>query len=91
MDRAEVSSICFNQQSTFVACCSDRGTVHIFSLESGAANNGASAGGAGGAAGGGAGGGARGRGTGMVDDVPRPGSAGAAGSSSAGAMNTMSG
>ncbi|CAM9898491.1 unnamed protein product, partial [Ectocarpus sp. 6 AP-2014] len=38
MDRAEVSSICFNQQSTFVACCSDRGTVHIFSLEPGTSN-----------------------------------------------------
>lgn len=35
MDRAEISSICFNQQSTFVACCSDRGTAHIFSLEAG--------------------------------------------------------
>ncbi|CAN0550777.1 unnamed protein product, partial [Laminaria digitata] len=38
MDRAEVSSICFNQQSTFVACCSDRGTVHIFSLDPGMTN-----------------------------------------------------
>lgn len=47
MDRAEVSSICFNQQSTFVACCSDRGTVHIFSLEPGT-SNGPGAGGGGG-------------------------------------------
>lgn len=38
MDRADITSICFNQQSTFVACCSDRGTVHIFSLESGSSN-----------------------------------------------------
>lgn len=38
MDRADITSICFNQQSTFVACCSDRGTVHIFSLEGGSSN-----------------------------------------------------
>ncbi|CAM9633934.1 unnamed protein product, partial [Sphacelaria rigidula] len=44
MDRAEVTSICFNQQSTFVACCSDRGTVHIFSLEAGVKNNSGAAG-----------------------------------------------
>jgi WD repeat-containing protein 45 len=32
MDRADITSICFNQTSTFIACCSDRGTVHIFTL-----------------------------------------------------------
>ena len=32
MDRAEIYSISFNPASTFVACSSDKGTVHIFSL-----------------------------------------------------------
>ncbi|CAN0352115.1 unnamed protein product, partial [Discosporangium mesarthrocarpum] len=40
MDRAEVTSICFNQPGTFVACCSDRGTVHIFSLQGGVGGGG---------------------------------------------------
>jgi WD40 repeat protein len=32
MDRAEIYSICFNQTSSFLACSSDKGTVHIFAL-----------------------------------------------------------
>lgn len=32
MDRAEIYCICFNSFSTFVACSSDKGTVHIYSL-----------------------------------------------------------
>lgn len=32
MDRAEIYSICFNPTTTFLACSSDKGTVHIFSL-----------------------------------------------------------
>lgn len=32
MDRAEVYSIAFNATSTFLACSSDKGTVHIFAL-----------------------------------------------------------
>ena len=32
MDRAEIYSIAFNQTTTFLACSSDKGTVHIFSL-----------------------------------------------------------
>lgn len=34
MDRAEIYCICFNQSSSFVACSSDKGTVHIYSLTS---------------------------------------------------------
>lgn len=85
MDRAEVTSICFNQQSTFVACCSDRGTVHIFSLEAGVKNN---SGAAGAMMGGGGGGG------GMApDESPRMGAAtGARRSNGAsGTLNAMSG
>jgi len=36
MDRAEIYCICFNQTSSFLACSSDKGTVHIYSLS---ANN----------------------------------------------------
>lgn len=32
MDKAEIYCICFNVTSTFVACSSDKGTIHIFSL-----------------------------------------------------------
>jgi hypothetical protein len=32
MDRADIYSIVFNQQSTHIACSSDKGTIHIFSL-----------------------------------------------------------
>lgn len=32
MDRAEIYCICFNQTSTYLACSSDKGTVHIYSL-----------------------------------------------------------
>mmetsp|Transcript_7606 Transcript_7606/g.11401 ORF Transcript_7606/g.11401 Transcript_7606/m.11401 type:complete len:430 (+) Transcript_7606:73-1362(+) len=38
MDRADITSLCFNQSNTFLACCSDRGTVHIFALGSGEKN-----------------------------------------------------
>jgi hypothetical protein len=34
MDRAEIFCLCFNQLSTFLACSSDKGTIHIFSLNS---------------------------------------------------------
>lgn len=82
MDRAEVNSICFNQQSTFVACCSDRGTVHIFSLEAGVSNNtgrgsGMDGGGRGGAV--------------APDESPNMGAATGAKRSGGGALNAMSG
>jgi WD40 repeat protein len=32
MDKAEIYCLAFNQASTFVACSSDKGTIHIFSL-----------------------------------------------------------
>jgi hypothetical protein len=32
MDRAEIYCLAFNQTSSFLACSSDKGTVHIFSL-----------------------------------------------------------
>lgn len=32
MDRAEIYCIAFNAQSTFLACSSDKGTVHLYSL-----------------------------------------------------------
>lgn len=32
MDRAEIYCLAFNQTSTFLACSSDKGTIHIFSL-----------------------------------------------------------
>jgi WD40 repeat protein len=32
MDRAEITSIAFDAASQFLACCSDRGTAHIWSL-----------------------------------------------------------
>lgn len=38
VDRADIYCISFNQTSTFVACSSDKGTVHIFSLASNQAN-----------------------------------------------------
>ncbi len=31
-DRAEIYSLCFNYQTTYLSCSSDKGTVHIFSL-----------------------------------------------------------
>ena len=31
-EKAEIYSICFNSASKFLACSSDRGTIHIFSL-----------------------------------------------------------
>lgn len=86
MDRAEVSSICFNQQSTFVACCSDRGTVHIFSLEPGTSNGTGGPGGGGGGVGAGAGGGM------PPDESPRMGGARRSMSTATGAtLNAMSG
>mmetsp|Transcript_1640 Transcript_1640/g.2877 ORF Transcript_1640/g.2877 Transcript_1640/m.2877 type:complete len:417 (-) Transcript_1640:213-1463(-) len=33
MDRADIYCLCFNPSSSFVACSSDKGTVHIFSLD----------------------------------------------------------
>lgn len=86
MDRAEVTSICFNQQSTFVACCSDRGTVHIFSLEPGTSN------GTGGPGGGGMGSGGGGGGV-APDESPRMGGGGGARRSMAtgATLNAMSG
>jgi len=38
MDRAEIYCICFNQTSTFLACSSDKGTVHIYSLSANTIN-----------------------------------------------------
>lgn len=32
MDRAEIYCICFNLTSTFLACSSDKGTIHVYSL-----------------------------------------------------------
>ena len=61
MDKAEIYCITFNPASTFLACSSDKGTVHVFSLKdkdgkAGAA--GAAGGSVGGLGGGGWGGGA---------------------------------
>lgn len=48
MDRAEIYCIAFHPQGTFLACSSDKGTVHIFSLANPSANaNGAPGSGAG--------------------------------------------
>ena len=33
-EKAEIYSLAFDVNSKFLACCSDRGTVHIFSLSS---------------------------------------------------------
>ena len=32
-DKAEICSVCFNSSSKLLACSSDKGTIHIFSLE----------------------------------------------------------
>ena len=32
MDRAVIYSLCFNASSQYVACSSDKGTVHVFSI-----------------------------------------------------------
>ena len=32
MDRAEIYCVCFDPNSTYLACSSDKGTIHIFSL-----------------------------------------------------------
>ncbi|CAM9134722.1 unnamed protein product, partial [Ectocarpus fasciculatus] len=39
VDRAEIYCLCFNPLSTFLACSSDKGTVHIFSLTDAVSNN----------------------------------------------------
>lgn len=39
-DRAEIYSICFSPNSQLLACSSDKGTVHVFSLGEGGANGG---------------------------------------------------
>lgn len=39
MDRADIYCLCFNSSSTFVACSSDKGTIHIFSLDGSGPNN----------------------------------------------------
>lgn len=31
-EKAEISSICFSGNSKYLACSSERGTIHIFSL-----------------------------------------------------------
>lgn len=41
MDRAEIYSIAFNAASTFLACSSCKGTVHIFSLQGAGGEGGA--------------------------------------------------
>ena len=59
-DKAEIYSIAFNPTSAWLACSSDRGTIHIFALRTGGATSTAAAtaaGGSGGAEGGGGGGG----------------------------------
>lgn len=33
IDKAEIYSVCFNSSSKLLACSSDKGTIHIFSLE----------------------------------------------------------
>lgn len=38
MDKAEIYCICFNPASSFLACSSDKGTVHIFSLTNSTSN-----------------------------------------------------
>jgi hypothetical protein len=32
VDRAVIYSLCFNASSQYVACSSDKGTVHVFSI-----------------------------------------------------------
>ena len=32
MDRADIYCLCFSPHTTYLACSSDKGTVHIFSL-----------------------------------------------------------
>lgn len=32
-DKAEIYSVCFNSNSKLLACSSDKGTIHIFSLD----------------------------------------------------------
>lgn len=39
MDRADIYCLCFNPSSSFVACSSDKGTVHIFSLDGATPSN----------------------------------------------------
>ncbi len=34
-DKAEIFSICFNKSSKWIACSSDKGTIHVFSIMSG--------------------------------------------------------
>ena len=31
-DKAEIYSICFDKQSQWIACSSDKGTIHIFTV-----------------------------------------------------------
>ena len=56
MDRAEIYSLAFNAPSTFLACSSCKGTVHIFALGADGGISSSGGGGAGGAGGGGGGG-----------------------------------
>lgn len=39
MDRAEIYSMCFDPFTSFLACSSDKGTVHVFSLNDHVTNN----------------------------------------------------
>ncbi|GMI46388.1 hypothetical protein TrCOL_g11173 [Triparma columacea] len=47
-ERAEIQSLCFSQSNEWVACTSDKGTVHIFSLEESTDPSGVGVGGTGG-------------------------------------------
>ena len=60
MDRAEIYSLAFNASSTFLACSSCKGTVHIFALGAEGGMNSSGGGGAGGGGGVGGGGGKQG-------------------------------
>lgn len=37
-DRAEIYSLCFSPNSQFLACSSDKGTVHVFALSAEGSN-----------------------------------------------------
>jgi len=66
MDRAEIYSLAFNASSTFVACSSCKGTVHIFALGADGGMNSSSGSGGGGGGGGRQGGVVR---SGSLDNV----------------------
>jgi len=88
MDRAEIYSLAFNAASTFVACSSCKGTVHIFALGAEGAMSGSGGGGGGGAGGGKQGGAVR---SGSLDNGAVGGGGGGMGGGGEEVKNTTSG